>query len=438
MKKFVTILLLLFCLNMSGQKKEIVPSQNGLVQKDQPVITSQQETILLLKDENEAMEKRLQELEQEIELYRGDVRTAVSEVHDDMSHWLTMLSIIIGLLGVIIPLIINYSYGKYVERMWNEAKEESHSAKEEVLTVKNDFDKILPEMKNVEQQVAIAKEQMDLRLNIIEKQMNEGSSMVQESSQESKEKGDAYYYLNRGILKNRKGDQEGARNDFNKAIELAPKAADAYYNRGILKTEINNLEGAIDDYNKAIELDPYHYKAYQNRAYVKSLMKDWAGAIMDYDKSIEINPKNEDAYFNRANVKNDRKDKLGAIEDYDKVIELVPTDKAAYYNRANVKADLGDYLGALVDYDKAIEIDPQYAKAYNNRASVKKDMCNWDGALADYSKAIELIPNFSYYYRNRAKCYRKMAELEQNSEKRTDLIAKAEGDEKRVAQLLKA
>ena len=109
-----------------------------------------------------------------------------------------------------------------------------------------------------------------------------------------------------------------------------------------------------------------------------------------------------------------------------------------YYNRANVKADLGDYLGALVDYDKAIEIDPQYAKAYNNRASVKKDMCNWDGALADYSKAIELIPNFSYYYRNRAKCYRKMAEIEQNSEKRTDLIAKAETDEKRVAQLLKA
>lgn len=59
------------------------------------------------------------------------------------------------------------------------------------------------------------------------------------------------------------------------------------------------------------------------------------------------------------------------------------------------------------------------------------------GALADYNTSIALDPYFSKAYNNRADCYRKLAEAEQDSEKKADLIAKAEADEKKAESLKK-
>jgi len=44
--------------------------------------------------------------------------------------------------------------------------------------------------------------------------------------------------------------------DYNKAIELNPKYADAYYNRAIAYKAQSNTKKAIKDYTKAIEINP--------------------------------------------------------------------------------------------------------------------------------------------------------------------------------------
>jgi len=41
--------------------------------------------------------------------------------------------------------------------------------------------------------------------------------------------------------------------DYNKAIELDPKYAEAYYNRGVVKAKLRDRWEAIQDYNKAID-----------------------------------------------------------------------------------------------------------------------------------------------------------------------------------------
>jgi tetratricopeptide (TPR) repeat protein len=67
---------------------------------------------------------------------------------------------------------------------------------------------------------------------------------------------DARAYVDRGKIKAKNGDKEGAMADYNRAIELDPRCASAYFNRAMI--EVGN--GAFDkfsaDYDRAVELDP--------------------------------------------------------------------------------------------------------------------------------------------------------------------------------------
>src|SRR6516165_4761766 len=67
-------------------------------------------------------------------------------------------------------------------------------------------------------------------------------------------------YLERGTTFLARGDSEQALADFNKAIELDPKLADAYRNRAFLRLQIaradrnkDELDKALEDYNEAVK-----------------------------------------------------------------------------------------------------------------------------------------------------------------------------------------
>ena len=92
----------------------------------------------------------------------------------------------------------------------------------------------------------------------------------------------AAFYYNRGIDKKRAGDYYGAIEDYNKAIQLNPRYANAYINRGNAKSKLNDEYGAIADYNKAIELNPTESLAYKNRGISKENLGDLKGACADW------------------------------------------------------------------------------------------------------------------------------------------------------------
>ncbi len=157
------------------------------------------------------------------------------------------------------------------------------------------------------------------------------------------------------------GKYKEAIENYDKAIELNPKYADAYNNRGNAKLHSGKNEEAIEDYNKAIELDP-QYDTYYNRGNAKLHSGKNEEAIEDYNKAIELNPKYAKAYNNRGFTKSDLGDFKEAIEDYDKAIKLNSKDAAAYINRGVAKLALGRHEEAKKDYDKAKTL---FAKAKN-------------------------------------------------------------------------
>jgi tetratricopeptide (TPR) repeat protein len=214
-------------------------------------------------------------------------------------------------------------------------------------------------------------------------------------------------YFLKGEEKIDQGDFKGAVVNFDRAIEVNPKYADAYNNRGLVKIEqLNDVPGALADFNRAITLNPRYGLAYNNRGLLKaSKLKDSRGALADYNQAIAINPKFALAYYNRAILKKNKlSDFAGALADFDQAILYKPNFVYAYNNRATLKfVNLDDPPGALADFNISLKIDPQNAYIYYNRGVLQENKFNdAQRALTDYNQAINISPKLAVAYKRRA------------------------------------
>ena len=207
-------------------------------------------------------------------------------------------------------------------------------------------------------------------------------------------------FFDSGFDKRKKGDNQGAIEDYTQAIQInhnwgKPSGTyfglpSAYTIRGNAYDDLKESQKAIADYTKAIELKSDYALAYYNRGIVHKNLKDYQKAIADYNKTIELKPDYANAYNNRGNAYSDLKESQKAIADYNKAIELKPDYATAYNNRAIVYKNLKESQKAIADYNKAIELNPDYANVYYNRAIVYKIQGDKKTAIKDYQKAAEL------------------------------------------------
>ena len=106
------------------------------------------------------------------------------------------------------------------------------------------------------------------------------------------------------------------------AIKIKPSDPNSWYSRAIAKENLFAWKSARQDYDKAIALAPNFVDAIVNRGANKDEAKEYAEAIKDYSKAIEIQPENAMAYFNRGNSKSKIGDKNGACKDWHRSKEL--------------------------------------------------------------------------------------------------------------------
>jgi tetratricopeptide (TPR) repeat protein len=173
-------------------------------------------------------------------------------------------------------------------------------------------------------------------------------------------------YIESGKRKYKNGDSQGALADFNKAISINPKLAEAYRQRGRVK-HYDDPQGAMAEYNKAISLDPKLAKSYYNRANLKrEKLNDPQGALFDYNKAISLSPRGANFYNNRGLLKREKLDDLeGAARDFNKAISIDSKYAHAYYNRGLVKWDRNDRAGAERDLQVAVRLYRQQGNMNN-------------------------------------------------------------------------
>ena len=104
--------------------------------------------------------------------------------------------------------------------------------------------------------------------------------------------------------------------------ELDPQLAEAYNNRGTLRGRKGDLDGAVADFDETIRLNPRNANAYTNRGNVRYSKGEFDGAISDYIEAIRMNPQFADAYKSRGNALYAKSDLKSAIPDYQKYLDL--------------------------------------------------------------------------------------------------------------------
>jgi tetratricopeptide (TPR) repeat protein len=108
------------------------------------------------------------------------------------------------------------------------------------------------------------------------------------------------------------------------AMPISDRAA-TFINRGILKSRNDDPNGALDDYNRGLAIGPNLGEGYVDRGAVMILFQRYDEALKDIDKGIGMGAKKpEIAYYDRAIVDEALGNVRGAYEDYKKAVELAP------------------------------------------------------------------------------------------------------------------
>jgi len=102
---------------------------------------------------------------------------------------------------------------------------------------------------------------------------------------QSKQKNDAAYWYEMGILCSVYGNDKNAIRYFNKVIKLEPDKSKAYFHRGVSYGEMGQYENSLSSINKAIDLDPEKGLFYYGRGRVYLLSGDKEKAIEDFKQA---------------------------------------------------------------------------------------------------------------------------------------------------------
>ena len=231
---------------------------------------------------------------------------------------------------------------------------------------------------------------------------------------------DRPYYC-RGVAYLQLGNQEKARADFTKQIELEPNFAPAFSARGLSFYGQLDYDNAISDFDKAIQLNPRDVSSHLSRGAAFMDKHEYDKAVINAAEVIQLEPGSPDGYHNRAMARLGKGDFEEAIIDFNRAIqldELFLAHAAAnsamnstvaqrlantYASRGDAYARAGNPDKALSDFNQAIQLDPKLAQPYLARADFFAAAGNYDKALADYNQAIPLNTKSARAYDSRAR-----------------------------------
>lgn len=170
--------------------------------------------------------------------------------------------------------------------------------------------------------------------------------------------------------------------DINSGTNTPYNLAVVYNNRGNTYLVMGKLDKALADFNRALELNPKHANAFYNRSIVYERQGKRDLAIADVERFVKLKPDDPDGPRRLALLRRAKATPPSQGGD---------AKPATFYNdRGWKRYKAGKLTQALADYNRAIKKDPSFALAYNNRGIVYRHLKKYDLAMADYRKVLEL------------------------------------------------
>ena len=150
-------------------------------------------------------------------------------------------------------------------------------------------------------------------------------------------------------------------------------------------------EAAIQ-FENAIQVDSRFADAHYKLALAAMKLQQWPIAFQELSTTLQIQPDQYAAHLDLANLLilsrqfNDAKQHLETLKDKQ------PNNPDVYIAWSNYDAGMNDTTAALADMQKALQLDPSRSESYLNLAMIQMRGQQWDAAEANFKKAVELSP----------------------------------------------
>ena len=216
---------------------------------------------------------------------------------NEMDRTFSKFSWIIGLLGILIPIIVNRVYERSLKKDIND---QNKKFEQKFTKQKEYIDRINNEVKNYEKQS---------KINSL---LSEAQSILEKNPQDAVklytqilvlDKNNEVALLWRGIAYSLLSKSTDALADLNAALAINPRLARAYNNIGNVYAADERYELAETNYNKALEINPQYDVVYRNIA-LMYLNQDIHLDKAEYNlnKAISYNNEYIEAYITRGQM----------------------------------------------------------------------------------------------------------------------------------------
>eukprot|EP00871_Galdieria_phlegrea_P002478 jgi/Galph1/3230/GphlegSOOS_G1919.1 len=210
-----------------------------------------------------------------------------------------------------------------------------------------------------------------------------------------------------GLIEQRIGNIEGARNAFKTGLEKDPTHLPLYSAWARMEFYQNRYEEARSIFQKGLSVDPQNARFYLAWAQIELRAKNYEEAIRLVCLAEPLDPKNVYLWQTFAQIATAQKRVEEARRYYTKALELEPNNVVVLESLAKLEAREGNVEEARQILSKAIQLEEKDTRIYACWAAIESEIDNVDFAVELLQKALRINSSDSYLWLQYAQIERK-------------------------------
>jgi protein O-mannosyl-transferase len=176
-----------------------------------------------------------------------------------------------------------------------------------------------------------------------------------------------------GVELRRKGDADGALQEFQAALAINPHCYEALNDIGNMLADAGRLNEASRYFEQVIQYQPKASAGYGNLASVRFRQGDLVQAGALYQQAVELDPYDHDARINYGKLLATLGKFDAAAKMFQEASALVPQDAAAELYWGRCLAAMGKLAEARRHFEKAVELRPEWKEAENDLKRTREE-----------------------------------------------------------------
>jgi Flp pilus assembly protein TadD len=168
----------------------------------------------------------------------------------------------------------------------------------------------------------------------------------------------AHAYLERSVLRLKRGDTAATIADLTQARRLAPNDTEILTHLGAADLRANRNGEAVDVFTAILRLHPDDAAALHGRATAYGRLGNLTAASADFSAILAAAPDDREALMGRGVAALQAGRAAEAIGDFTRVVAKNPSDVEALFDRAAAEAKAGRRESALADFESAQRLKP--------------------------------------------------------------------------------